>query len=225
MSKTEDLIEEKIRAIKAEFFIGFKNYEQIDLNYILNFDPDEDVKMGKSKKDSYLRNNLASVQKRAQKLKDKREVLEFFRKSDREIIELLIQNPQDTRIAILVAQKIILYKVTKPPLILEAEILEQDFVRVMQENGFNKKAINRIFKEAESSFPIDLSDDFEVYKYSGKRVVWVGYKRQLEELPAGGINAHVAVLMGIPKEQEELRVIVGQILARAENEATKRLYP
>jgi hypothetical protein len=115
-----------------------------------------------------------------------------------------------------VAQKILLYKVCKPPLILEAEILEQDFVQVMREAGFNKKAINRILKGAERSFPINLSDDFEVYGYSGKRVVWVGYKRQLEELPPGGIDAHVAVLMGIRKDEEELKVIVAQILARAE---------
>ena len=216
LSKTEGLIEEQIEAIKAEFFIGFKNYEQIDMDYILNFDPDEDIKMGKSKKESYLRKNLAEVQKRAKKLKEKRGVLNFFRKSDREIIDLLIRSPQDTRIAVQVAQKIILYKVTKPPLILEAEILEQDFVQVLKENGFTKKAINHVFKEAESSFPIDLSADFEVYGYAGKRVVWVGYKRQLEELPPGGINAHVAVLMGIRKEQEALKVIVGQILERAE---------
>ncbi len=172
--------------------------------------------MGKSKKDSYLRNNLATVQKRAQKLKEKREVLDFFRKSDREIIELLIKSPQDTRIAVLVAQKILLYKVSKPPLILEAEFLEQDFVQVLNENGFKKKAIDQLFKEGVASFPIDLSDEFEVYGYAGKRIIWVGYKRQLEELPPGSIYSHVAVLVGDHSNSKLVMIITGQILQRAE---------
>ena len=197
------ILSEEILRVTSEFYLQISSSsEKVNLDHILNYRLSKPLEVSNA-----LKNSLLQLQRRARILRNRGECLNFLNKTDQEAIDLLLEDPSNTIIAVMVAQKIALYKRFDPPFILEAESLTQELAHTLRGNGVTKKALEKILTQGEQTLPLERSYDIEVYGYADKRKIWVGYKGKLEIMSPSSLETHLGVLIGEHKESPIVQVL------------------